>query len=284
MLFPQCIDLRVVGGSLCAAIPTEVVVVAVAVVLAVGLVVFFVIADQIVQAEAVVGGDEVDAGVRPAAVVFVQVARSAQPGGEFRDGVPVAAPELADRVAVFAVPFGPEHRKVADLVAAFAQVPRLGDQLDLREHRVLVNDVEERRQLVDLVQLASQGAGQIEAEPVDVHFEHPVPQAVHDQLQHTRIEHVQRVAAAGVVPVVPRLFGHQPVVGGIVDPSQRQRRPEMVPFSGVVVNDVQDHLEPRFVQGADHAFELADRFAGRSRRRVACLGSKIGEGVVAPVV
>ena len=43
----------------------------------------------------------------------------------------LAAPEVADRVAVLAVPLRPQRREAADLVAAVADVPRLGDQLDL---------------------------------------------------------------------------------------------------------------------------------------------------------
>ncbi len=89
-------------------------------------------------------------------------------------------------VAVLAVPFRPATREIADLVAAFAQVPRLGDELHLAEHRVLMDDVEERAQLVDFVQLAGERAGQIEAEAVDVHVDHPVAQAIHDELQHAR--------------------------------------------------------------------------------------------------
>ena len=97
------------------------------------------------QREAVVAGDEIDAGVRPAAAPFVEIAGAAKPRGELGDHAAVAFPELADRVAVLAVPFRPQGGKVAHLVAPFAQVPRLGDQLHLREHRVLVDDVEERR-------------------------------------------------------------------------------------------------------------------------------------------
>ena len=41
--------------------------------------------------------------------------------------------------------------------------------------------------LIDLVQLAGQRAREIEAEAVDVHLQHPVAQAVHDQLQHARV-------------------------------------------------------------------------------------------------
>ena len=73
------------------------------------------------------------------------------------------------------LPFHSDHneREIAHLVAALAQVPRLGDQLDLRDHRILVDDVEKRAQLVDFVQLAGQRAGQIEAEAVDVHVRAP---------------------------------------------------------------------------------------------------------------
>ena len=55
------LDRGIVGGAFDAAIPASVVVGAVAVLLAVRLVVLLVVGDQIVQGEAVVTGDEVDA-------------------------------------------------------------------------------------------------------------------------------------------------------------------------------------------------------------------------------
>ena len=66
-------DLGVFGRSLHAVVPRQVVIVTVPVVLAVGLVVLLVVADQIVQGKPVVGGDEVDAGVGPAAVSLVEI-------------------------------------------------------------------------------------------------------------------------------------------------------------------------------------------------------------------
>jgi hypothetical protein len=108
----------------------------------------------------------------------------------------VAAPEAAHRVAVLAVPLGPADREVAHLVAALAEIPRLGDELHLRDHRVLVDHVEEGPEPVHLVQLARERARQVEPEPVHVHVGDPVAQAVHDELQHARALHVQRVAAA----------------------------------------------------------------------------------------
>ena len=186
LLLAQLDDLRIVGRPFGAAVPTVVVVGAVAIFFAVGFVVLLVVGHQVVEREAVVAGDEVDAGVRPAAAPFVQVAGAADARGELRGHAAVALPEPAHAVAVLAVPLRPNDGKVADLVAAFAQIPRLGDELHLAEHRVLMDDVEERTQLVDFVQLAGERAGQIEAEAIDVHVDHPVAQAVHDELQHAR--------------------------------------------------------------------------------------------------
>ena len=57
-------------------------VLAVAVLLAVGLVVLLVVGDQVAQREAVVGGDEVDAGVRPPAGALVEVGAAGEARAE----------------------------------------------------------------------------------------------------------------------------------------------------------------------------------------------------------
>ncbi len=96
-----------------------------------------VVADEVAQREAVVRGDEVDARVRRPAAAPVQIRRAGEAAREFADQPAVASPVRAHRVAVLVVPLRPARRKVADLVAAFAEVPRLGDQLDARQHRIL---------------------------------------------------------------------------------------------------------------------------------------------------
>ena len=128
-----------------------------------------------------------------------------------------------------------------------------------------MDDVEEGAQLVDLVQLAGQRAGQVEAEAVDVHLQHPVAQAVHDELQDARVLHVERVAAAGEVHVVARVLRRQPVV------ARRCRRracdsvgPSWLPSAGVVVDDVEDHLDAGGVQRPDHHLELVHRLRAAS--------------------
>ena len=60
----------------------------------------------------------------------------------------------------------------------------------------------------------------IEAEAIDMHFKHPVPQAVHDQLEYTGMAHIECVAAAGIVAVITRVVGVQPVVSGVVDAAE----------------------------------------------------------------
>ena len=61
----QGVYLRIVGGSLDAAVPRAVVALTVTVVLAVGFIVLFIVGNQIMKREAVMSGYEVDAGIRP---------------------------------------------------------------------------------------------------------------------------------------------------------------------------------------------------------------------------
>src|SRR5690606_33334844 len=172
-------DGRVGGGAFRAVVPRAVVVGAVPVVLPVGFVVFAVVGDEVGQGEAVVAGDEVDGSHGAAPVGLVEVGGAGDAGGELRQ-YGVAPPEVADSVAVFPVPLGPQGREVTDLVAAGAHVPRFGNELDLGDDRVLLDNVEECAEPVHVVELPGEGGGEVKAETVDVHVEHPVAQRVHD--------------------------------------------------------------------------------------------------------
>ena len=147
-----------------------------------------------------------------------------------------------------------------------------------------MNDVEERTQPIHFVQLTRERAREVEPESVDMHVEDPVPQAVHDELEHLRALHVQGVAATGEISVVARAVRDEPVIRRVVDPLERQRRSEMIAFSRMVVHDVEDHFETGGVQRAHHALELAHGAGWRSRRREPPLRREVAEAVVAPVV
>ncbi len=166
-------------------------------------------------------GDEIDGGIWPAAGQRVEVATSSETVGEFGERLARAPPVVAHDVAVLAVPLRPERREVADLIAALADIPRLGDELDLGDDRILLDDVEEGTEAVDVVQLPGERGRKVEAEAVHVHLQHPVAQRVHDELQHVRVAHVQAVARAGVVHVVLTLTIDEAIVGGVVDALHR---------------------------------------------------------------
>src|SRR2546421_138059 len=83
------------------------------------------------RGEATVRGEEVDRRVGAAPATAVEIAGAGEPVAHAARLPLVALDEGAHGVAIHAVPLGPLVREVADLVAAFAEVPRLGDELDL---------------------------------------------------------------------------------------------------------------------------------------------------------
>src|ERR1700744_1831640 len=96
-------------------------------------------------------GDQVDRGGGGGAGGAVQVGRAAEPGGELGHADVATAPEVAHAVSVAAVPFPPLRRETAQVVAVdLADVPRLGDQLRGRNHRVLGDQLEEGRHRVEV--------------------------------------------------------------------------------------------------------------------------------------
>ena len=253
----------VVGGALGAAVPRPVVVGAVVVVLAVGLVVLVVVGDQVAQGEAVVDRDQVHRGGRAAPRPAVHVRRPAEPGGELPHPDRVAAPEVAHGVPVPAVPLAPARREPAEVVAVhLPDVPGLGDQLDPGDHRILRYQVEEGRTGAELALLPGQRGRQVKPVAVDVHLGDPVPQRVHDQLQGPRVARVQRVPAAGRVHVQPRVGRVQPVVRRVVQPAEAQRRAGVVALGGVVEHHVEQDLDPGRVQRVHHRLELGHLAAG----------------------
>ncbi len=272
-------DRRIIGVSLHAVVAGEVVRVAVTVVLAVGLVVAIVVADQIVQGESIMRRHQIDAGRRSPAVVFEQVGRASEARGKLRQLPAIATPQRAHRVAEAVVPLGPARRKLAQLVAARADVPWLGNQLHLAQDRVLAYCIEEAARGVEAMPFAAEDGCQVEAEPIHPHLGHPVAQGVHDHAQRTGIGQIERVAGTGIVDVIAAIIG-QTVVAGVVDALERQRRAQLVAFGRVVVDHVQDDLDARVVQARDHLLELGHG----AQRQIACLRREEADGVVSPVV
>ena len=60
-------------------------------------------------------------------------------------------------------------------MATFPDIPRFGDQLDLRDDEILLDQVEKGGEPVHIMQLPGQRRGQVKPEPVHMHVQDPVP-------------------------------------------------------------------------------------------------------------
>ena len=168
-------DRGVVRRAFDAVVPRGVVVGPVAIVFAVGLVVLVGVGDDIGEGEAVVGDDVVDAlGGRRR--VGEDVARAGDAGREFAAGVRLAAPKMAHGVAEAVVPLAPAVGKIAEPIAFRPEIPRLGDQLGLRQDRIGGERLEQRRLLVEAPVASPDCNGEIEAESVKAAERHPAPE------------------------------------------------------------------------------------------------------------
>src|SRR6185503_7846576 len=166
--------------------------------------------------------------------------------------------------------------------AARAAIPRFGDELHAGEHRILGTGLEKAALVVEAVRLAREDRPEVEPEAVHVHLQRPVAQAVRYELDDARMAEIERVTGPGVVDVVALLVWKQSVMRGVVDSSEAQRGAALVPFRGVVVDDIENHLDSGIVEARDHFLELGD--TAIAVRDIAGIGSKKADRVVSPVV
>ena len=96
--------------------------------------------------------------------------------------------------------------------------------------------------------------------------------------------HVQRIPGAGVIHVEARIVVHEAVVARVVDALEGEHRSELIPFRGVVVDDVENHLDAGLVESPDHRFEFLHLLPARSARGVLVVRREESDGVVAPEV
>ena len=125
------LDRGIVARALDAVVPGLIVVRAVAIVLAVGLVVLARVGDEIGEREAVVRDDEIDA-FRRGGRVRENIARAGEARRDFAAQTARRRARSGARVAEAIVPFAPALGKPAELIAARADVPGFGDQLGSR--------------------------------------------------------------------------------------------------------------------------------------------------------
>src|SRR5690606_28500605 len=109
----------------------------------IGFIMLFIVRHEVMQCEAIVRRNEVDTRSRPAVVALIKVRTSGKPGGELAKHAIRAAPVVTDTIAVFTVPLRPSRGKVSHLITSLTDIPRFGYEFHLRNHRILIDHVEE---------------------------------------------------------------------------------------------------------------------------------------------
>src|SRR5438552_14245494 len=147
-----------------------------------------------------------------------------------------------------------------------------------------MNDLEKGVQFVHALVIARQGRSQIEPKSVRMHFENPIAQAVHQQLERAWMEQVKSVAGARKIQIQTWIIRAQPVICGIVDPAKAKRRTEMISFRGMIVHHVENYFDAGGMEAAHHRFELRDLFTHLPTARIRRVWREKSDRVVTPVI
>jgi hypothetical protein len=111
-----------------------------------------------------------------------------------------------------------------------------------------------------VVATTPQGHGQVEAETVDLHVVGPVPQGVQHETRGGARRRVDGIAAPGDVDVGAVVL--LPVVAAVVDTTEAGSRSAQTELGRVVVHHVEDDLDARGVEIANHRLDLAQHRVG----------------------
>ena len=224
---------------------------------------------------------EVYGGPWPSPLVIENVAGCAQARSQSRRRR-LSTPEIANRISKSIVPLRPSRREATDLITSRSAIPRLRDEFDAPQHRVLAAGLQKAALIVEAVRFARQNCPEIKSETVNVHFFDPISKTIRDHLDHPGMTQIQSISGAGIVDVIALVVRRQPVVTRIVNTPERKSRSEFVAFSRVVVDNVKDHFDTSFMDLRDRFFEFAQHIRGRSG--IARIRCEEPDCVISPIV
>src|SRR5690606_3369775 len=162
-----------------------------------------------------------------------------------------APPEATNVVAETIVPFEERFRKVAELIAALADVPWLRDQDAIAEYGIGRDLAQERRLAIEPPFIATKHGREVEAEAVDARMANEMAERIEDHPPHGKVVAGQRVAGASIVGEAPGLGRPVAVVRTAVEATQTERRPQLVAFARVVEHHVENHADAGRMQRLD---------------------------------
>src|SRR5687768_12861172 len=95
----------------------------------IGLVVLFIIRNEVIESKTIMCGHKIYARGGTTVITLIKIRTACEPGSELTKHAIGATPEIADAIPIQPIPFRPALRKFPHLVSASANIPRFGYQL-----------------------------------------------------------------------------------------------------------------------------------------------------------
>src|SRR5699024_585440 len=101
-----------------------------------------------------------------------------------------------------------------------------------------------------------------------MHFQYPIPEAVHDKPEYVGQVGIKCVACTRIIVVVAIVFLHKTVVSSIVDTLKRKRWTQVIAFTRMIVHHIQDHFNTFFMKHLNHLLKLSDLLSQATTTRI----------------
>ena len=164
-------------------------------------------------------------------------------------------------------------------MAAGSDIPGLGNQLEVTQQRILLYRLQQRCPGIETVIASRKRSCEIETKSVHASCFRVVTQDIHRETEHCRLIECERVATTGVVDIARGVTCDAPIVGRVVEATQRDGRPERIAFAGVIEDDVENYLDAGAVQRCHTRGKFIDASGCKP-----WIGDEQRTGVVAPVI
>ena len=126
----------------------------------------------------------------------------------------------------------------------------------MREYRIGLNRLQQRRIAAKTLRIAPHNRRQIETKTRDTELRHPVTQGIQTQTLHARLREIQRIATARIIAqalFVQALIPISAVIIALIQAPHGHGRAMLITLGGVVEHHIQNHPNAVFVQHT-HSF------------------------------
>ena len=112
---------------------------------------------------------------------------------------------------------------------------------------------------------------------------HPVSQAIENHLADNGMVAVHRISTTGKIAIAASSIVEH-VIDMIFKPFKTQDRPQLVAFTSMVKDNIENHLNPSFMQRANHFFKFDNLSSRLIAGSITTVGRKESQRIVAPII